>query len=367
MNTIKLLGIEGAEYKRLRNQLKKVLSQMKLTPTIEEINDIDSILRYRVSYVPTIMVGSKELAIEGNSAKIEEIKNYIQDYLKENNRMKQILVPTDFSETAHAAYRYARALASKLNASLKVVHVSAGSFNMDDMPVLEAGKGRKEVLEDRLKTFCEYVPEESTGAVMTEVEVSYEAIQALNIANKIVKLSSEADLLVMGASGEHDIIDKLFGSMSSKVAQNAKCPVLLVPRGLEFKGLSRILYASNWESVQPGLIQQVTKFGSFFGSGFDFVHIDEGQERDDYQEMEEAIFNTLFEDKEPAFRFSCLKGENTAPIQGLYQFADQYAIDLVVLVNRQDGFLENVMKKSMTKEMAIKARYPVLVYQSEMA
>ena len=365
MNTIKLFGIDGREYKMLKARLHKVLQQLNINPSIEEINDIESILDHKLSSVPALMLGNNELAVAGAMPKMSEIKQYVQNYIKENNKMKKILVPIDFSDTAHNAYRFARAMAVNLNAEIQVVHAYAGMIRTDEMLVVESFKSREEVLMNRLKAFCDYVPED--GSVMTEVNVTYDAIHTMNPANKIIKLSEEADIIVMGASGSHDIIDKFLGSMSSKVAQKAECPVLLVPKDVEFNGLDRILYASNWESVQPEFINRIVNFGEYFGSSFDFVHIDERSERDDYEEMEETLLKEIFEDREPTFRFSLLRNEGLSPIQGLYKFADQNEIDLIVLVNRQDSFWENMMGRSVTKEMAIKAKYPILVYHIEQA
>lgn len=363
MNTIKLFGIGGEEYKELKKRLNHVLQQLKINSSVEEINDVDLILEHGVSSVPSLLIGNKELKINGTIPDVEQIKNYLRNHLNQKNTMKKILVPTDFSESAHSAYLYARAIAAKLGASIQVLHAYVGSFSTSEMLVVDMLKGREEVLLDRLKAFCNYVPE-NNAEVLTKVDVSYEVVSAMSPAAKIVTLSSEADLIVMGASGEHDVIDKLFGSISSTVAQKAKCPVLLVPQKLEFSGLDRLVYASNWESVNPQFIKEITQFGAYFGSGIDFVHIDEEKEKDDYDEMEETIFNTLFQKETPAFRFNFLKMKgNRSPLQRLHQYADQQSADLIVLVNRQDGLLSNVLGNSMTKEMAIKARYPILVYQ----
>lgn len=275
--------------------------------------------------------------------------------------MKKILVPTDFSKTAHDAYLYARGLAEKLEAELEVVHVYVGSFNTNEPVVLEPLKGREEVLLDRIQAFCGDLGDTS-GEVTTQLKVEKKALQAMNPSNKLIKLSKEVDLIVMGASGEHDLLEKIFGGVSSKVAQKANCPVLLIPKGVSYNAPKRILYASNWESVQREFIEKVVKFGSNFGAGFDFVHVVEQSEVESFQTLENEIFNTLFKDKTPDFSFNLLETNGASPLKGLSDYAAKESSDLIVLVNRQDGMLENIFGQSMTKEMAIRADFPILVY-----
>ena len=275
--------------------------------------------------------------------------------------MKKILVPTDFSKTAHDAYLYARSLAEKLNASLEVVHAYTGTFNTNEPLILEPLKGREEVLLDRLKAFCGELPPQDE-MVKTKVLVDCKAVQTLNIANKLIKLSAEADLIVMGASGEHDVLEKIFGSVSSKVAQKAHCPVLLIPRGVTYKSPEKLLYASNWESVQAGFIEKVIEFGGHFGSGIDFVHVCEEYGQEAFKKLEEEIFAILFKEKIPTFPFNLLETKGQSPLAGLNKYAAEQTTDIIILVNRQDGLLENILGKSMTKEMAINAQFPILVY-----
>jgi nucleotide-binding universal stress UspA family protein len=275
--------------------------------------------------------------------------------------MKKILVPIDFSKTAHDAYLYARKLAEKLEAELEVVHVYTGSFNTNEPIVLEPLKGREEVLLDRIQAFCGDLGDTS-DEVSTQLKVEKKALQSMNPPNKLIKLSKETDLIVMGASGEHDLLEKLFGGVSSKVAQKAECPVLLIPKGATYNDPKRILYASNWESVQREFIEKVVKFGSNFGSGIDFVHVVEKSEKESFQTLENEIFNTLFKDKTPDFSFNLLETNGESPLKGLSNYATKESSDLIVLVNRQDGMLENIFGQSMTKEMAVRADFPILVY-----
>ena len=272
--------------------------------------------------------------------------------------MKKILIPVDFSQASHDAYLYARGISERLNATLEVIHVYTGTFSPNEPLVLEPMKGREEVIMDRLNAFCNNIPEEGDIAV----KVDYKAISALSVPNKIIKLSKEVDLIVMGASGEHDVIERFLGSVSSKVAQKAQCPVLLIPKGFKYQSPEKIVYASNWESVKPPFLKQAIEFGANFGSKIDFVHISNSSELDDFEELGTDIFNSLFKEGAPDFAFNYLEANEKSPIIGLNQYAGDNEADLIVLVNRQDGWIENILGQSVTKEMAIQAKFPMLIF-----
>ncbi len=273
--------------------------------------------------------------------------------------MKQILVPTDFSETARDAYLYARQLAERFGSSLRVVHAYTGSFTAHEPYMVQPATGYHEVLEQRLQKFVEDTGE---GGVATKVKVTYEAIMTLAPAGEVVIQSKEADLIVMGTTGEHDAIDKFLGSVSTGVAQRAHCPVLLIPKKAEFKDLKKMVYASNWESIDDDWVREAGRWAAFFGARIDFVHVNEDYELKDYEKLEEELFEDLFEESIPEFSFTIAQIYGDSPLHAIARYAEQNEADMIVTVNRQKGFFANLFRKSLTKELALNTKVPMLIF-----
>ena len=273
--------------------------------------------------------------------------------------MKRILVPVDFSNTSHNAYLYARDLAIGLGADLEVIHVFSGSFSTREPFVVKAGKGREEVVEDRLNDFIALHPSTEEG-VLTQLKVSTSIVQGMTV-HKIVERSKEVDLIVIGATGSHDAVEKILGSVSSSVAQQAHCPVIVIPKGAHYEQYNHILYASNFESADVFLLQRIVDFANLFRASVHFIHVN--QKEDLLQEeVENLIFDQLFKEGEPAFSFNLASINSKSVIEGIKQYADENEIDLIVLVNRQRHFIENVMGMSLTKKMALHPIIPLMVY-----
>lgn len=139
--------------------------------------------------------------------------------------LKNILVPTDFSETSDAAVKYARALAGAFGASLHVLHVvenpfvygwTAGDYNFSFLESIErdARERLAKVLsaKEREKFHPRLIVQ--TGNPYLEI-VRYAANQTI-------------DLIVIGTHGRGPIIHMLMGSVAEKVVRKAPCPVLTV-------------------------------------------------------------------------------------------------------------------------------------------
>ena len=277
--------------------------------------------------------------------------------------MKKILVPTDFSKTSHNAFLYACELAKELGAEIKVVHLYNGTFQPNQPYVLKAGMGRKESLESHLEVFVNNIPEDYDSTIGIKTKVEVEAISALSLTNALVKLTKDPDVLtvVMGTTGEHDVIENIVGSFSTTIAQKAYCPVLMIPKGKIFEPFKSILFASNFESADDEMLEDIMFFANIFRSTLHFIHVKE--KNDNYEKVsEDVIFEKIFEEGDPAFAFNMATIESDSVVKGLNQYAEENNVDLVVLVNRDRDFISTLMRKSITQRMGLYTQLPMMVF-----
>ncbi|MFK8006310.1 MAG: universal stress protein [Saprospiraceae bacterium] len=275
--------------------------------------------------------------------------------------MKKILVPTDFSKSALKAFLYAKELAKTLGYGLKVVHINTGNLSTNQPLILQSEKSRQEVLTEMLNEFVTLEDVNEKTNILTTQKIETAIYEAINITKKIVLLSEEeeVELLVMGTTGANNALDKMLGSIASSVAQRAHCPVFLIPENVKYQDFENVLYASNYESADEILIESIIDFGNIFRVTMHFVHI---EEQDNYENIEDTIFYKLFEKGDPAFSFNIVNIKNRSVMNGLYQYAEENEVDLIVLVNRQRNVLENFFQLSLTKKMARTTTLPLMVF-----
>jgi nucleotide-binding universal stress UspA family protein len=149
---------------------------------------------------------------------------------------KAILVATDFSECAGAAFKMAKNLARSFGAKLVLLHVIQQSIVArvaEHLKVQPEGllPEFREEAQRQLDAFLEEHGRgglEVTGMVTAGIPFQEIAVIARDLA---------ADLIVMGGygrSGRGPIEEVFFGSTAEKVVRLLPCPVLCVPwEGLE--------------------------------------------------------------------------------------------------------------------------------------
>jgi nucleotide-binding universal stress UspA family protein len=139
-------------------------------------------------------------------------------------KIREILVPSDFSEHAEAALQYAMELARRLDARLHLLHVYQLELAMPWEDALRAG-----LLQD-IKRYAEQAVTERGQQVAAQgVEVRTEALEGAPAAVIIdAARRTHADLIVMGTRGLSGIKHVVLGSVAERTVCHAPCPVLTI-------------------------------------------------------------------------------------------------------------------------------------------
>src|SRR4051812_41599600 len=143
-------------------------------------------------------------------------------------KINRILVPSDFSETAGHALRYASGLARALGAKLTIVYSDPFVPPVDFMGTVGAWDEFSFVslqarAQDHLRSAAEANVDPAVPYdIAIRVDPPLDGILAEAQA-------SEADLIVMGTHGRTGVRRLVLGSVTEAVMRNAKVPVIAVP------------------------------------------------------------------------------------------------------------------------------------------
>jgi nucleotide-binding universal stress UspA family protein len=141
------------------------------------------------------------------------------------SKVNKILLPIDGSEASFKTARYAITLASRINASIVILHViSIPQFPRYFRSIDEYyKKARREAGNwfDMIKNF----PQSKSLEIKTRVIAG-----AISVVESIVEYadSENVDLIIIGTRGRSRFTKLLLGSVASGVVTHAKCPVLVV-------------------------------------------------------------------------------------------------------------------------------------------
>lgn len=271
--------------------------------------------------------------------------------------MKKLVVPTDFSDNALCAFRFAMEMVPSLEVALEVMHVFA-------LPGTEmvSGTHAQQRFEEWLSSFVKKGRKRVSSEVRN-LPVQTRTLQGLTEA-QLIKVSHEPEvkMMVMGAEGSGGIGKKWFGSVADIVARQAHCPVLLVPEGISFSGFRHILFASDYRAADPFVLDNLLSFAALFQSSIHFVHVEKTGKCGEYEKVEQRILDYLFQKGAPSFSFemSCLQAGDVT--HGLEEYALTHKIDLLVMVATSRTFWETLFHRSQTKEMILRSKLPLLVF-----
>lgn len=144
-------------------------------------------------------------------------------------RIRNILVPTDFSPPAEAAWRYAQMLAGQFKSRLHLLHVVSPPFIYDAWGTDRAAVHMTELLEQfedaarkQLQTIVARQGRHATRVVTaTTTGLTVERILDYISTRRI-------DLVVIGTHGRGMVGHLLLGSVAERVVQHSPVPVLTV-------------------------------------------------------------------------------------------------------------------------------------------
>lgn len=140
-------------------------------------------------------------------------------------KIKQILVPIDFSECSKKGLRYAIALAREHKAAITLAYVVPGVSMLGEYGGIDYASLLKEMRESAERELATVAVDEIRGVVASD-----QAVRAGSPATEIVALAKSlpADLIVVSTHGRTGLKHVLLGSVAERVVQTAPCPVLVV-------------------------------------------------------------------------------------------------------------------------------------------
>ena len=175
--------------------------------------------------------------------------------------MTNLLFPTDFSTSNEAALDWVRLFAHKTGATVTLLHVFEPMIPDTTLPTIgDPGMGvmaSQEIEAISRERLDKLASELRSEGITIETEWRIGAVD-----NNILDFAHEnsTDLIVMGRSDLNTFFDRLAGSAVSDVADEAHCPVLIVPTTNEGKAIRPVQVHTIVYAMQPQTTQSQVSF-----------------------------------------------------------------------------------------------------------
>lgn len=271
--------------------------------------------------------------------------------------MKRIIVPTDFSDTAKNAARYAVQLAGSIpGASIVLYNLSDKiALGSDSSPLTENKDDRSIVLQAALNNLKTELSEISDVAVEAVVEEGGSLTDSLA---RYVRHHG-IDLIIMGITGATRLEQIFMGSNALNVVNLGVCPVIIVPPDAVFKPVKKVLFACDFKNVSSTIpFSPVKSVLNTFKPTLLIVNVDTDHyvEVTDEYKSQRAILETRLEEFNPEFYFIRMYDFQDS----IGSFASDRDVDLILTIPKKHHFLTGLFKTSHTKKLAYHSHVPLL-------
>ncbi|MDB5249250.1 MAG: universal stress protein [Segetibacter sp.] len=260
-----------------------------------------------------------------------------------------ILVPTDFSEVANVAVKYAAMLARKMDAKIILLHAIPHKSVLwpytDDEMVEDAHKKQKKIKAILIKA--------GMDAGNIETHVFYQFPVEAWINDFIQK--NEIDFAVIGTIGTTGLENVMLGSFALGMIEHLSVPIITVPPAANVNSISNIVYPADMKDTLPE-IEAIVVFAKIFDA---FIHIV-------YVSKNDIAENIIALEK--LKKFTALTGygkitidvKTGTDIELLIEesIKDKHA-DLVAMFPKK-GFFEQLFTGSVTREISYHIVIPLL-------
>ena len=357
---IKIAGVDPDKNIRFEESLTQLLTARNIPFEIEVVDELNGILDLHVRKTPVVMIND-QVAFEEMLPDAKKLNEIIDHFLQIGEfRLKKIVVPIDFSENSEHALKCALRWTEKWDSEVELVHVIPPYVDgMNPESALVMAEQQNILMQSAEKNMQEFVARASQNASRIKSVVLL-GDPGLTICSEAEEAG--ADMIMMGATGIHGLLDKLFGSVSSVVATHSKVPVLLIPVRTEEISLRKIVYASDYSSASLSNIFYIMRLAHQYDGRVDFIHVSHSPPEE--ESIKEIKLKQLLEEIHPSarYRFDIIDRHEVA--DALYDYAAQQQADLVVTVHKSRDFWQRIVERSLSGKLAFEAKMPVLVLQN---
>jgi nucleotide-binding universal stress UspA family protein len=278
--------------------------------------------------------------------------------------MRKIVIPTDFSENAFNALKYAVELFKYELSEFYILHAYADEVYSHEALLSED-------LFEELKNNTLSNSNKELESILLQIQKispnprhSFKTIAAFGIlvdeVNDLVN-KENADVMVMGTLGKTDNRKITYGSNTLQVIKYVQCPVLCIPVNYEFEKPDNVLFPSNFRiPYQRRELKLIAELVRTYCGAIHLLYISKFP-LDSYRQKDNQLF---LKEQFHEINFQCHREEEDFGVEAIQKYIADKDIDMLVMVNSHHTYLESILNRSTIDQIGLHPRIPFLVLQN---
>lgn len=277
--------------------------------------------------------------------------------------MKNILLPTDFSDNSWNAIKYAIQFFEKSTCNFYLLHVKSLSYIADgDMPfginqeTIEDVyiKPSKLKLRELLKRISEQFPNLKGHKFYTLTDYNFfiESIRHHVDEKKI-------DIIVMGTKGASGLKELIVGSNTGDIITKVRCTTLVVPENAKFAIPNEIAFPTDFSmSYDIQTLQPLSDILKKYNSAIRVLHLcKKGSELNLSQQKSKELLEEYFNNHKYSFHF--LTNEKIE--DAIQCFVESRNIDMIVMAAKNLNYFQRILFLPTVEKISYHTDVPFLV------
>ncbi len=312
---------------------------------------------------------------------VEKVSEQFREEPEEDNEqdyqnVQKILVPIDFSDYSVNACRYAIGLAEKLNAEIKLLHVYYNPIinsmpltdtyyyqvNMDEI-IREIEVRAKENMENFYNDLMEKIEREKIEGV----KLDYELVSGIASDEIIIKSEEyKPEVIIIGTRGQGERENDLIGSVTAKVIDDAKTPVLVIPEDSLYQGIAtiNILYTTDFDDSDYKALKKLMNIIAPFDIRLYCLHVGT-QDSNVWDKVKMDKLKTTLKEQYSDYEIECSIIEEEDFLKGIQEFIREKNIDIISLVTHKRSIISKLFNPSKARKVLFHTNIPFLVFHSD--
>ena len=274
-------------------------------------------------------------------------------------KIKKILVPTDYSETAGNALSQAIYMAKLNQAIIKLIHVVTpiyvttpnSSVSMSDtLYVTMVNEASAE-----LKKIAAKIGQTNAIAVEFDVKVG-------NVSDEVCEMAEreKIDLIIMGTHGTSGVKEFFAGSNAYKVVNHAGCPVLTIQKKIDQQSLKNIILPIRLEISSRQKVEYAIEIARLFDATIFITGY-----TDDKNESQQFKVKQYVEQVEKYLTKLNVKHKSISIFadnftKEILDYAKENKADLIVVMKKHDFSLNQLVKGVYSEQFVNHSAIPIL-------
>lgn len=274
--------------------------------------------------------------------------------------MKNILVPTDFSDQAEMALKVAAQLARKFDSEIYLLHMLELPLQLID-PINGSSHNLPEAI------FFMKLAHQRFSNIMKEPYLKdikvHETVEFHRAFDGIMEIGKEkkCDLIVMGSHGASGFHEMFIGSNTEKVVRHSEIPVLVIKNEIPDFKINNFIFATDANEKNKHILKKAIQFAKTLDATLHLLFVNTPNDfltsKEAYEKIEKFV-NSSNHSKYEVHIYNDISVE-----QGILNFAKKMDAGLIGIGTHGRKGIAHFFNGSISEDLVNHANRPVVTFK----